>query len=57
MFLDLWETNARQMQEAGLETIECGQICTSCNVDLYYSHRAEGGKTGRFGMVAGLPST
>jgi hypothetical protein len=27
-------------------------ICTACHTDEWYSHRAEGGKTGRFGVIA-----
>ncbi|GAC1404424.1 MAG: peptidoglycan editing factor PgeF [Ktedonobacteraceae bacterium] len=54
--LDLWETNRRQLLMAGLlpEHIEVAEICTSCHVDHFFSHRAEHGKTGRFPMIMAL---
>jgi YfiH family protein len=52
--LDLWQANARSLREAGVQSIEVAGICTACNVDLFYSHRAEAGRTGRFGAVIAL---
>jgi YfiH family protein len=52
--LDLWESTVIQLEQAGVGTIEVAGICTSCTVDSYFSHRAEGGVTGRFALVAGL---
>ena len=54
--LDLWAANARALREAGVaaEQIEIGQLCTACRPDEFYSHRAEGGQTGRFGALIGL---
>ena len=54
--LDLWETNRKQLLIAGLipEHIEVSDICTSCNVDKFFSHRAEHGKTGRFPVIVAL---
>jgi len=54
--LDLWAANARALREAGVQAaqIEIGQLCTACQPDEFYSHRAEGGKTGRFGALIGL---
>jgi hypothetical protein len=48
--LDLWQANRKQILDAGIreENIEVAELCTSCCTDLFYSHRAEGGKTGRF---------
>jgi YfiH family protein len=53
--LDLWTTNERQLLEAGVapENIENKRLCTSCNVDDFFSHRAEHGATGRFGLLIG----
>lgn len=53
--LDLWATNERQLSDAGvpLTSIENPRICTSCNVDTYFSHRAERGRTGRFALAIG----
>lgn len=53
---DLWETNRRQLVEAGVkpENVKCAELCSACRTDLFYSHRKEAGRTGRFGMVAGI---
>lgn len=56
VFLDLWATNEEQLRGSGISSIEQAHICTSCNTDTYFSHRAEAGLTGRFALVAGLPS-
>jgi YfiH family protein len=55
--LDLWETNRRQLLDLGLRpgNIENSTLCTSCNVDTFFSHRAEHGLTGRFAACIGLP--
>ena len=52
--LDLWQANRLVLEQAGVEQIEVCQICTSCNLGDWYSHRGEQGKTGRFGAVFGL---
>jgi len=52
--LDLWEANRISLIKAGVNHIEMAEICTACNVDDWYSHRAEKGKTGRFAAVIGL---
>lgn len=52
--LDLWEANKISLRKAGVKHIETAEICTACNVEDWYSHRAEKGKTGRFAAVIGL---
>ncbi len=54
-YLDLWKVNKRQLMAAGLteERIHITGICTSCLVKLFFSHRAEGGVTGRLGAFIG----
>jgi YfiH family protein len=52
--LDLWATNARDLHEAGVEDVQILPLCTAERTDEFYSHRAEGGKTGRFGAVISL---
>jgi len=32
-------------------------LCTSCRTDLFFSHRAERGKTGRMMSVIGIVGT
>lgn len=55
IWLDLWATNERQLREVGIAptSIENPRICTSCHVSRFFSHRAEGGKTGRFALCIG----
>ena len=52
--LDLWEANRLQLERAGVSQIEVAGICTACHLDDWYSHRAEKGKTGRFGALIAL---
>jgi YfiH family protein len=54
--LDLQEANRLQLIEAGLDParIEMSFLCTACNLNLFFSHRGEQGKTGRFALFAGL---
>jgi len=54
VFLDLWEANRLALMEAGVEKIEVAQICTACHTEDWYSHRAEQGRTGRFGALLAL---
>ena len=49
--LDLWEANVHQLREVGVEQIEVAGLCTRCRRDLFYSHRGDGGRTGRFAAV------
>ncbi len=52
--LDLWEANRLQLEQAGVRQIEVAGICTACHVEDWFSHRAEKGKTGRFGALIAL---
>lgn len=56
--LDLWAANEEQVRSSGVPAanIEQAWVCTSCSVDTYFSHRAEHGRTGRFGACIGLPA-
>lgn len=53
-FLDLWKANQIVLSDVGVSKIEISEICTCCNLNDWYSHRGEHGKTGRFGVVFGL---
>jgi copper oxidase (laccase) domain-containing protein len=53
-YLDLWTANAIQLRNAGVEQIEISQVCTACHLEDWFSHRAEKGKTGRFGALIAL---
>lgn len=48
---DLWGANRLVLEQAGVRQIEIAGLCTACHTTDWYSHRAEHGKTGRFGMV------
>ena len=48
---DLPEANRRSLASAGVRHIELSNLCTACRTDLFFSHRAEKGKTGRFGVI------
>ena len=51
---DLWEANRRQLAGAGVGQIIMSGLCTACRTDEFFSHRAEHGRTGRFGVIIGL---
>lgn len=51
---DMWAANRRQLAAAGVKQIIDSGLCTACHTDLFFSHRAEQGKTGRFGVIIGL---
>lgn len=50
---DLWRANELMLIDAGVTeaNIEIARLCTACRTDLFYSHRAEKGVTGRFGGI------
>lgn len=55
--LDLWEANRQALCEAGVpaEQIEVAGICTQCESDRFFSHRANGGEpAGRFAAIIRL---
>jgi purine-nucleoside/S-methyl-5'-thioadenosine phosphorylase / adenosine deaminase len=45
--LDLAEVARRLLAAAGVERIESAGLCTSCESELFYSHRRDAGRTGR----------
>jgi YfiH family protein len=53
-YFDMWEGNRRQLAACGVAQIIQPKICTACHTDLFFSHRAENGRTGRFGVIVGL---
>lgn len=52
--LDLNAAVTAQLRACGLTQIEDAQLCTASRTDDWFSHRAENGATGRFGVVIGL---
>ena len=47
--LSLQDANLNQLVETGLPptSISVSPLCTACRTDIFYSHRAENGRTGR----------
>ena len=43
-----------QCRAAGVKNIHDSGVCTACDIDRYYSYRAEKGKTGRMLALLGL---
>mgnify|MGYP001027976367 FL=1 len=54
LYLDLWTANRFSLETSGVEKIEVAGLCTAENLDDWFSHRAEGGRTGRFGVLMSL---
>lgn len=54
--LDLWMANKLQLIEIGIkpENIDSSNICTACNSKMFFSYRADQGKTGRIAAVISL---
>ena len=46
-----------QLRAAGVKQIHDSGACTACDIDRYYSYRAEKGKTGRMLALIGLNPT
>jgi YfiH family protein len=51
---DLWAANQLVLEQAGVQQVEVAGLCTACQLQDWYSHRAEAGKTGRFGALIAL---
>lgn len=45
--LDLAEVARRLLRDAGVEEVESAGLCTSCEGELFFSHRRDAGRTGR----------
>lgn len=54
--LDLWRANEIILQEAGIPSgqVKVSGLCTCCNSDFLFSHRASGGKRGSLAGVITL---
>jgi YfiH family protein len=51
--LDLWLANERSLREAGVSRVARLGRCTACEPRLFFSHRRDGGRTGRMvGFIA-----
>jgi polyphenol oxidase len=52
--IDLKQINALQLRLLGIDKIDISAECTSCNTDMFFSHRATSGNTGRQSLIAQL---
>jgi YfiH family protein len=52
--VDLWSAAGSAARQAGVREIFSARLCTSCNEDLFFSHRRDKGRTGRQALVARL---
>ena len=50
--LDLWSAAELALRAVGARDVHRTDLCTACNPDLFFSHRRDGGRTGRQGMIA-----
>jgi YfiH family protein len=53
-YLDLPGAVQAQLNAAGVHQVDLSGICTACHNDEWFSHRAEHGRTGRFGTFVML---
>lgn len=49
---DLRLAATRALEAAGCADVEHVDLCTACNPHLFFSHRRDGGRTGRQGILA-----
>jgi copper oxidase (laccase) domain-containing protein len=52
--LDLPEVARRLLAAAGVDQVESAGLCTSCEEELFFSHRRDHGTTGRQGNLVWL---
>ena len=52
--LNLWAANEFTLRQSGVDKIAVAGICTACHTEDWFSHRAERGRTGRFGALLWL---
>jgi hypothetical protein len=54
LYLDLAGAVREQLLAAGVTRVEMSGLCTACRTGEWFSHRAEHGQTGRFGVLVML---
>jgi YfiH family protein len=54
-FLDLWEAAVRALEHAGVGRVDCLELCTRCNPELFFSFRASApGRYGTQGVIGAI---
>jgi hypothetical protein len=51
---DLWTAVGKAAARAGAHSFAAARLCTSCNSQLFFSHRRDRGRTGRQALIARL---
>jgi YfiH family protein len=51
---DLWLSARRAAESVGVAEVHVAGLCTSCNEELFFSHRRDKGRTGRQALVAAI---
>lgn len=51
IYFDMWQANKLLLEQENVASIEIAGLCTACDINNWYSHRAEKGSTGRFAAV------
>jgi polyphenol oxidase len=49
--LDLWTVSEQVLRASGVESVERMDLCTACDPERFFSHRRDGGRTGRQGVI------
>lgn len=49
--VDLWQEVRRQLREGGVMEIESADLCTSCEPELFFSHRRDGDPRRQAGLL------
>jgi YfiH family protein len=52
--LDMWTAAEKALRTAGCESVERTDLCTSCHPELFFSHRRDGARTGRQGVLGAV---
>jgi YfiH family protein len=52
--LDLWTAAERALRAAGVDRVDRFDVCTACDATRFFSHRRDGGNTGRQGVIAAV---
>lgn len=54
LHFDLWKANRLVLEQAGVTQVEMSSECTFEQPDVWFSHRGEKGRTGRFVAMVGI---
>ena len=52
--LDMWSAAEQALRAVGCDRIERTDLCTACHSELFFSHRRDGARTGRQGVLGAV---